>query len=100
MVVDGRMPLRKLPYYWLAQVLGAFAAGMLVYGIFSGSIASFELVHNITRGTGASVKTAMMFGEYFPEPRRTRRFSFRFFFPLPFWSRLLELLCWSLRSLC
>jgi glycerol uptake facilitator protein len=68
MVAAGRMPLRKLPYYWLAQVLGAFAAGMLVYGIFSGSIASFELVHNITRGTGASVKTAMMFGEYFPNP--------------------------------
>ena len=68
MVVAGRMSLRKLPYYWLAQVLGAFAAGMLVYGIFSGSIASFELVHNITRGADASVKTAMMFGEYFPNP--------------------------------
>jgi glycerol uptake facilitator protein len=68
MVVAGRMPLRKLPYYWVAQMFGAFAAGMLVYGIFSGSIASFELVHDITRGTGASVKTAMMFGEYFPNP--------------------------------
>ena len=67
MVVAGRMRLRKLPYYWLAQVLGAFAAGMLVYGS-SGSIANFEHVHNITRGTGASVTTAMMFGEYFPNP--------------------------------
>jgi glycerol uptake facilitator protein len=36
--------------------------------IFSGPIASFELVHNIIRGSEASVKTAMMFGEYFPNP--------------------------------
>lgn len=68
MVIAGRMSLRKLPFYCLAQLLGAFAAGILVYGIFSGSIASFELVHNIARGSGASVKTAMMFGEYFPNP--------------------------------
>ncbi len=68
MVVAGRMSARKLPYYWLAQVLGGFAAGMLVYGIFSGSIACFEDVHNITRGADASVTTAMMFGEYFPNP--------------------------------
>jgi glycerol uptake facilitator protein len=68
MIVAGRMPLRKLPYFWLAQLLGAFIAGTLVYGIFSGSIASYELLHNITRGTDASVKTAMMFGEYFPNP--------------------------------
>jgi glycerol uptake facilitator protein len=68
MVVAGRMSARKLPYYWLAQVLGGFAAGMLVYGIFSGSIACFEHVHNITRGADASVTTAMMFGEYFPNP--------------------------------
>ena len=68
MVVAGRMRARKLPYYWLAQVLGGFAAGMLVYAIFSGSIANFELVHHITRGGAASVQTAMMFGEYFPNP--------------------------------
>ncbi len=68
MVVAGRMRARKLPYYWLAQVLGAFAAGMLIYAIFSGSIAHFESVHHITRGSAASVKTAMIFGDYFPNP--------------------------------
>ncbi len=36
--------------------------------IFSGSIAKFELANNIVRGFSESVRTAMMFGEYFPNP--------------------------------
>ncbi len=68
MVLAGRMVFRKLPYYWAAQVLGAFLAGLVLYGTFGGSIAKFEAVHHILRGSPDSIRTAMMFGEYFPNP--------------------------------
>jgi len=67
-VCAGRMPARKLPVYIIAQLAGAFLAALLLYLIFSGSIARFESVNNITRGSSESVRTAMMFGEYFPNP--------------------------------
>jgi glycerol uptake facilitator protein len=68
MVIGGRMKARKLPVYLAAQFVGAFLAGLVVLGVFSTSIANFETVHHIIRGTTDSVKTAMMFGEYFPNP--------------------------------
>lgn len=68
MVIAGRMSVKKLPFYWLGQFIGALLAGAFLYGIFSGAIANFEIVHNIVRGSADSVKTAMIFGEYFPNP--------------------------------
>ena len=68
MVVAGRMKAWKLPVYLAAQFMGAFSAGWVVLGVFSNSIANFETAHHIIRGTADSVKTAMMFGEYFPNP--------------------------------
>ncbi len=68
MVVGGRMGMRKLPLYLVAQLIGAIAAGLVVYCLFSPSITAFESAHGIIRGTAQSVKTAMMFGEYYPNP--------------------------------
>jgi len=68
MVLARRMDLRKLPVYWLAQLIGAFLAATILYLLFSASIAGFEQVHQIIRGDGNSVRTAMIFGEYFPNP--------------------------------
>ncbi len=68
MVIAGRMKAWKLPVYLGAQFMGAFSAGWVVLGVFSKSIANFETAHHIIRGTADSVKTAMMFGEYFPNP--------------------------------
>jgi len=68
MVVGGRMSINKLPVYLLGQFAGAVLAGLIVYGLFSPSIASYEAAHDIIRGTVASVKTAMLFGEYYPSP--------------------------------
>lgn len=68
MVVGGRMPARKLPVYFLAQFSGAILAGLAVYILFAPSIAGYENAHGIIRGTMESVKTAMMFGEYYPNP--------------------------------
>ena len=68
MVVARRMSARKLPAYLTAQFLGAIIAGVLLYLLFSGSIAAYEQTHGIVRGTPASVTTAKMFGEYYPNP--------------------------------
>lgn len=68
MVVAGRMSARKLPAYLLAQFLGGILAGVVLYLLFSPSIAHYEEVHDIVRGTAGSVDTARMFGEYYPNP--------------------------------
>ncbi|MBI4644997.1 MAG: MIP family channel protein [Deltaproteobacteria bacterium] len=66
MAVSKRMNVRLLPRYWIAQFLGAFLAAAVLYGLFASSIAHYESVNGIMRGTHASVATAKMFGEYYP----------------------------------
>lgn len=68
MVLAGRMEPRKLPTYLAAQFLGAFIAGWVLLGVFGDSISAFEAWHRIVRGSAESVKTASVFGEYFPNP--------------------------------
>lgn len=57
-------PLIILVYYWPSQLLGAFFAGMIVFGVFQGPIMELEFRSNITRGAAGSEKSAFMFGEY------------------------------------
>ncbi len=64
----SRFPKRLVLPYIFVQMLGAFGAAALLYSIFSGSIASYEKKHGITRGAAGSEATAMVFGEYFPNP--------------------------------
>ncbi len=68
MVAAGRMSARKIPGYVCAQMLGAILAGFMLYALFSPSIAAFESAHGIVRGSPASVMTAKMFGEFYPNP--------------------------------
>lgn len=68
MAASGRMRLRLLPVYLTAQFLGAFAAAALIYLLFADTIAQFEAIHSIMRGSPESVATAMMFGEFYPNP--------------------------------
>lgn len=68
MVVGGRMSIRKLPVYLIAQFAGAFLAGLVVYMLFEPSISAYESTHHIIRGTAESVQTAKMFGEYYSAP--------------------------------
>ena len=68
MVASGRMSVRKLPVYLIAQFTGAILAGVALYALFAPSIAAYETAHGIVRGSTESVKTAMMFGEYYPNP--------------------------------
>lgn len=68
MVLAGRMHSSLLPWYIASQVLGGIAAGTTVLLLFNGPIMQFEAAHSILRGAPESVRTAMMFGEYFPNP--------------------------------
>lgn len=68
LTLSGRAPMRDLPVYIAGQFLGAAVAALLLYGLLAGSIAHYEALHQIVRGTPASVRTAMMFGEFYPNP--------------------------------
>jgi len=65
MVASGRMLVRKLPVYVIAQFTGAILAGLTVYALFAPSIAAYESAHGIVRGAVESAATAKMFGEYY-----------------------------------
>jgi glycerol uptake facilitator protein len=68
MVISKRMKAGKLPVYVIAQLAGAILAGLSIYLLFESSIASYENIHGIVRGTTASISTAKMFGEYYLVP--------------------------------
>lgn len=57
-------PWRKVPGYWAAQVVGAFAGAAVVYGVYQGAIQSFETHHGFLRGSAPSVATFGIFGTH------------------------------------
>lgn len=71
MVVSGRMPIKKLIPYWIAQLIGAFLGGLTLYMLFSPSIEAFEQANEIVRGSYDSITTAKMFGEFYQMPNNT-----------------------------
>jgi len=68
MVISKRMSIKKLPVYIVAQMLGAFLAAFVLYLLFSASIAQYEKNHEIVRGSAESIKTAMIFTDFYPNP--------------------------------
>ena len=68
MVAAGRMVPIKIYSYLAGQFMGALFAAILVYFLFSDSIQQYETINNIVRGSRASIKTAMIFGEFYPNP--------------------------------
>ncbi len=67
-VVYERFPLHRALLYVLAQVAGAMAASLLLYALFAEPILEFERGHGLLRGGPGSELSAMVFGEYFPNP--------------------------------
>lgn len=61
-------PSKRIPGYILAQFLGAFLAAGAVYALFGGAIHQFEVDRGIRRGHVGSEASAMIFGEYYPNP--------------------------------
>jgi glycerol uptake facilitator protein len=68
LAVYRRFPVRKIAPYIAAQLLGAFMASAVLFVIFAGVIGAFEKTHGIVRGEPGSEASAMIFGEYFPNP--------------------------------
>lgn len=58
---------RLLPYIG-AQMAGAFLAAAVLYVIFGGSLTEFETKRGIIRGQPGSEASAMVFGEFYPNP--------------------------------
>jgi glycerol uptake facilitator protein len=58
----------KVPRYVVAQFAGAFLAGAAVYAVYGGVLGAYEAAHHIVRGSPGSEATAMIFGEYYPNP--------------------------------
>ena len=48
--------------------ISAATASIVLYGMFSEAIIEFERLHGLLRGGPGSELSAMMFGEYFPNP--------------------------------
>jgi glycerol uptake facilitator protein len=61
-------PARLVLPYWAAQLIGAIVAGLVVLAVFGPLIAGFEATQGIVRGAPGSERSAMVFGQYFPNP--------------------------------
>jgi glycerol uptake facilitator protein len=61
-------PWRQVPRHIAAQFIGAFAASAVLFVMFHGTLRSYEAAHAIVRGAPGSEATAMIFGEFFPNP--------------------------------
>lgn len=64
----ANFPWRKVLPYVSAQMVGAFLAAAVLYVIFAGSLAEFERKNGIIRGQPGSEASAMVFGEFYPNP--------------------------------
>jgi len=63
----GSFERRKLPFYMLAQVAGAFCGAALVYTLYSSLFFDFEHSHAMLRGSAESLELASVFSTY-PHP--------------------------------
>ncbi len=61
-------PGKQAALYALAQLAGAFVAAAMLYFIFGDALHLFEQVNILVRGQRGSEASAMMFGEFYPNP--------------------------------
>lgn len=66
--VFRKFPWSNVPPYIASQLIGAILASALLLGLFSPLLRDFESKERIVRGAGGSERSAMVFGEYFPNP--------------------------------
>lgn len=65
---SGQLKLSHLPAYLIGQFAGAFGAAGVLYLIFANGIAGYEATNGILRASETAYHSAMMFGEYYPNP--------------------------------
>ena len=64
----AQFPTRRLLPYVGAQLAGAILAGVTVAVLFGPLLRRFEVANRVVRGAAGSELSAMVFGEYFPNP--------------------------------
>lgn len=64
----GDFPKARILPYIATQLLAAFVAAATLFLIFGDALRVYEATHGIERGAPGSEATAMVFGEYFPNP--------------------------------
>lgn len=68
MLLAKKINPKDLSLYLVGQFIGAFLAGLVLLMILNPSIEIFEASKLIIRGEEGSQLSAMMFGEYYPNP--------------------------------
>jgi glycerol uptake facilitator protein len=68
MAVWSDFPKSRVTAYFGAQLVGAFVGASMLYFIFGDALIAFEKMNNIVRGQPGSEASAMVFGEFFPNP--------------------------------
>lgn len=71
-VVFRGFPARKAPAYAACQLAGAFLAAAVLHGLYANVLHAFEASADIIRGQPGSELSAMVYGEYFPNPAIAR----------------------------
>lgn len=64
----GNFPARQVVGYVAVQFAGAFVAAAVLHAMFAGALHAYEAAHGVVRGAPGSEATAMIFGEFFPNP--------------------------------
>ena len=68
LAVWSGFPRGRVGPYVMAQLLGAFAGAAVLFFVFSDALTVFEGANQLVRGQPGSEASAMIFGEYFPNP--------------------------------
>lgn len=68
MAVWSDFPKPRVAPYIFAQMAGAFVGAAVLYFVFGDALRAYEQTHGIVRGAPGSEATAMVFGEFFPNP--------------------------------
>lgn len=68
MAVWSNFPKARVVPYILTQMTGAFASAAVLFCVFGDALQTYEQSNHIIRGRPGSEASAMVFGEYFPNP--------------------------------
>lgn len=68
LTVWSDFPKKRVLPYITTQMLGAFVGAAVLYFIFGNALDAFEKANHIVRGQPGSEASAMVFGEFFPNP--------------------------------
>ncbi len=68
LAVWSGFPKSRVAPYLMAQMLGAFVGAAVLFLVFSDALTVFENTNQVVRGQPGSEASAMIFGEYYPNP--------------------------------